>query len=374
MTDQLERELRSTFDRIAADPPPPGLADAAMRQATRARSARWGVAGTVAGLATVGVIAAGTLAGGPQPGAPAAGSGSPTAPPTGAGRGAAPTIPGMSAAQAAAITAGCVRSFAGGGDLASVTTPTAAPPGSSTTPGISTTPGASTTPGLETTPGIPATPGRSATPGISVTPGAPVSPGISATPGISVTPGAWVRPGEDQAHVYNVVRDAAGTVALVYAPDTVLTCDVGGPVGAYNAGGGGLAGGLAWLPGPVSVDLENSTAGGRRAGKYPTQRGDELVAGRVAGNVAQVTVSLGSERRTVRPVNGTYLVRFVHSVDWPIPAASPPLAVRGYDAGGRLVTGAPGTSAACYITPNGEVLGSSWPKPGRHCQPAVPWR
>jgi hypothetical protein len=57
MTDQLERELRAAFDRMAAGAPPPGLTEGALRRAGRARAGRWAAAAGVA-AAAVGVAAA----------------------------------------------------------------------------------------------------------------------------------------------------------------------------------------------------------------------------------------------------------------------------------------------------------------------------
>jgi hypothetical protein len=174
--------------------------------------------------------------------------------------------------------------------------------------------------------------------------------------------------------VYNVVRDAAGTFALIYGPSVTLGCDVGGAL-PYNAGGAAGDPGMPdWLAGPVVVDYSAARSGGH-GGKYPTERGYDVVGGRVRSNVTRLTVTVGSDTRTVRPVNGTFLVRFVHSVNWAIPGTLIQPRVRGFDAAGRPVgPEVPNDATTCYQLPDGSLIGGGWPTAGNRCKPALPWR
>jgi hypothetical protein len=196
--------------------------------------------------------------------------------------------------------------------------------------------------------------------------------GIAVTP--SPTPPVPPRSTSDYPlRVYNLVRDAAGSAALIYGTDVVLVCAVGGPGLQYNPAGSISRGMPKWLPGPVAIDFEGGTGGGR-GGKHPTQRGYWVIGGRVTGAVARVTVSVGAETRTVDALNGTFLVRFVHGTDWQIPVQGQRTRVRGYDPAGRPVgEAAPNSSAACYLLPDGSLLGGGRPRSGQRCQRAVPW-
>jgi hypothetical protein len=313
--------VRAELDRLTAAGPPLGFSGADVIAAGRRRQRR-AVLGIAAGTAVVVGVAAAILVptvalGGrsSDPGQldPVSVAGPGSATPTTAGSRSTPKIPGLSDQQAQAIAVGCVKSFAGpSGDLGGLMTPTVPPP----SPGVS----------------------------------GPLSP--------------------DRIHTYNVVKDAAGTMALVYGPTVALSCDVGGPAGQFNAGGGFLIGRLEWLPGPVSIDFSGGNSGGRPLGKYPTERGSYVVAGRVASNVTRVSVSHGPASLTVRPVNGTYLARFVYSVDWPNPDL--PVRVRGYDAAGGLVAEAPGVGT-CFVTPDGKRSMPEWSGHKDRCVRAVPW-
>jgi hypothetical protein len=316
--------VRAELDRLTAAGPPVGFTGADLVAAGRRRlRARLGV--VVSSATAVGVAAAILVPSvalsrpdGPRAGSPSASRPHPTGTPTStkpAESPAVPTVPGLSPAEARRIAAGCARSFAGAsGEVP--TTPTAGGGGSAQAP-------------------------------------------------VSLV---------DTARVYNVVRDAAGTFALVYGPSVVLGCDVGGVL-PYNPGGAvGDPGMPNWLAGPVAIDYTAASSGGH-GGKYPDEHGYQVVGGRVRSNVARLTVTAGSDTRTVRPVNGTYLVRFVHSVNWAIPGTSIPIRVRGFDAAGRPVgPEVPTAGTTCYVLPDGSLVGGGRPKAGDHCKPALPWR
>jgi hypothetical protein len=206
----------------------------------------------------------------------------------------------------------------------------------------------------------------------SVTPTGGPPPTPTETPVSRLTgpadPGASAR-----LTAYNLVQDAAGTFVLLYGGGGVVTCDVGGPVMPYNPGGGGLPAGPAWSATvPASIDTGGAVAGGRASGKYPSQRGYESVAGRVRPDVARLVATNGRERLTVRPVNGTYLVRFVHSVDWAIPNPdSLPIRVVAYDAAGRSLGAAAYPGEICFGT-SGQTGQSSTRASRVPCRPGTP--
>lgn len=320
-------QVRAELDRLTAGGPPLGFTGADLIEAGRRQRQRRAVLGTATGLAAVVGVAVAIVvpvaaldrpggAGVPGSDAAAGSAGTPGSSPTsGPGQGPLPAVPGLTAEQLRAIAAGCVRSFAGlAGDVGAVATPTVPPP----------------------------------------------SPGASGPTSL------------DRIRVYNLVRNAAGETALVYGPTVVLSCQIGSQPGPYNAGGGGLPGGLEWLPGPVSIDMLGGSSGGAvPGGKHPGQRGRYLIAGRVTHDVTRVTVTYGPDSMTVAPLNGTYLAEFVYPADWQLPTQRA-LQVRGYDAAGRLVGQA--SQLGCFITPDGRR--SIGPRPGYpvRCVPAVPWR
>ncbi len=159
-------------------------------------------------------------------------------------------------------------------------------------------------------------------------------------------------------------------MALLYGPGVVLDCSIGDPRIPYNAGGGiGDVEQTAWLPGAVAVDVRASGAGS--AGRP----GWDVVAGRVAGPVARVTVEFGSATATVPAVNGTYLVRFLHGVGAPLPDRRPrpdrPGVRRRRPAGRRdrrhLVGG-------LLRHPGRPKISGNRTDADQPCQPAVRWR
>ena len=140
----------------------------------------------------------------------------------------------------------------------------------------------------------------------------------------------------DVLYVHNVVRDAAGTVALLYSPFGLrMTCDVGGWGGPYDAEFAAFGSGLGKPPryaGSVWIDILGSSA----TNGYKGNKAWEVVAGGVDGSVARVRVAHGTATATVPVVNGTFLVRFLYEVA-PVRAVHHGLTVRAYDAGGTLV-------------------------------------
>jgi hypothetical protein len=321
---ETERDVHEALGRIVRSGPPPGLRTpevlAMGRRARRRRSLLAG-GGTVAGVLAVVAAAAVLAPAGSGRGATEPGAGLPPHSRTSPAPGAdweQPAVPGMSPAEVRRIARGCAESYGGRG-------------------------------------------GR-------IGPGSP-----DPDPTLVNDPSAPLL--ADVVRVHNVVRDAAGTAALLYGPGVVLICQVGGPGLPYNAGGGiGGAGLPQWLPGPVSIDDRSSTGGG---GKHPGTRASDLVAGRVVGTVTRVTVRYGSATTTVPAVNGTYLVRFVHGVGAPVPGGDRGLTVRAYDAAGDLVGEARGTSLDdCYVTPDGAKIKISGDRtnPDQACKPAVRWR
>jgi hypothetical protein len=225
--------------------------------------------------------------------------------------------------------------------------------------------------------GIPAATGSAGPSGSTAAgpPGQPSVPGVSPADARRITRGcADAMPDDptaplfrDALRTYNVVRDGAGTVALIYGPNAVVTCDVDGSPRPYDpiyAVGVGLMGLPDWLPGPVSVDARWGSESARNSGgpRY------DLVAGRSARGVRTVAVTYGTASMTVPTVNGTYLARFVLA-----PGAASleagELTVRAYDARGALVAEFDPTK--CWVTPNGVRLGGD--RTGERCAPAVRW-
>jgi hypothetical protein len=384
-----ERDIHEALDRLvragAAPPLHTPAVLAAARRARRRRSLLTG-GGAVAGVVAV-VGAAAVL----RSALPGPGGSTPAAPsPTPATRAPAagenwqqPPVPGLSPADARRIARGCAESYGGRGGRIGLSTPA---PAISVTPApdVSVTPAPD--PSVTPAPDVSVTPGPdiSVTPGpdVRVTPGPDVS--VSPAPDPSVTPRPYATLVDDPSaplladviRVYNVVRDAAGTVALLYGPSVVLTCEIDGPARPYNAGGGiGDPAMPQWLPGPVSIDSRDSSAGGGPGDKYPDTRGTDLIAGRVIGTATRVKVTYGSATATVPVVNGTYLVRFVRGVGAPIPPGDRGLGVQAYDARGALVGETSGTSLAdCYVTPDGTKIGGDRTDPDQTCEPATRWR
>jgi hypothetical protein len=136
--------------------------------------------------------------------------------------------------------------------------------------------------------------------------------------------------------LYQLIHDEAGTMALVYSDEYVLSCAVDGPSMKYNPSYGGVQG---FTP-PITVDNAGAIAGGDTPyGKpeYVDQRGVEEVAGRISPEVTRVTYVQGADSVDAVLANGTFVARIVHPTTWQIPENRPAPIVRAYDANGTLV-------------------------------------
>lgn len=288
--------LRTELDRVTAAAPGVGFTAAdVVRRGRRRRRLRQGTVLGGAAVALVLVVGVPTVVlGGPGdpapvgtagPTSPARSTPAPTGPtPTGAP---APVVPGVSAAEAARIAAGCGRSFGGAG-------------------------------------------GR-----VNPTP----APGGSQGPRV-----------QDAVTLYNLVRDAAGAHALLYGAGVMLSCQLDGPQGKYNAGGGYGIQYPYWMPGPMALE---DRSGSGPDGDFP---GFETFAGRVRADVTEVEVSSGGQRSRVPVRNGTFLVRQLKPAGWDPGSATAPV-VTAYDRDGDVVVRLPGEpDAACYATPDGTVV------------------
>ncbi|HVQ89611.1 MAG TPA: hypothetical protein VMU51_01125 [Mycobacteriales bacterium] len=173
---------------------------------------------------------------------------------------------------------------------------------------------------------------------------------------------------------YNVIKDALGTLVLIYGPNAVLSCglDVGIPVAlSFNHTHLFAKPGLPdWLPGPVALDY--AAVGDGSLSRHVPAIGE--YAGRVTSDVVRVRVEFGPDTATVPVVNGTYLVRFLNPVRSKPGPPMLPVRIRGYDAAGRLVgTAGDVLSKGCRLLPDGSLLGGGTRKPGERCTPALRW-
>ncbi|ALG08738.1 hypothetical protein AOZ06_19065 [Kibdelosporangium phytohabitans] len=168
--------------------------------------------------------------------------------------------------------------------------------------------------------------------------------------------------------LYHLIKDAAGTKALLYSGRSTVTCTIGGdPATPYNPGGGSVES-FHWIPGDLAVDQISGSAGGSKQGKP----GYWLTAGRISGKVARVTFTDGDETVDAVLANGTFLGRILQPAGWS-PRNSEKVVVRAYDVDGQLVgeSGHPGKP--CYVTPLGTVLNRA--REGNvNCLPATRWR
>jgi hypothetical protein len=285
-----DRDVHDALARLVEPQPPPLRSDEMLAVGRRARQRRFRLAATGAAAAVVAIVAAATLLARPgdppepAPVAPAATS--PVRPVAGQ-----PVVPGVSPEEAARIARGCGEEWQKHLRMMSAARPSG-----------------------------------------SLSNGRPAPP-----------PAPEPRFRADQVRLYNLVRDAAGTVGVLYAPGWSLTCFVDGPEIPYgpdpfNANGTSGRRLPGKLPVPVMIEGWSELAGVQPAGGRPGVHGHYLVNGLVdRGVVAKVTVAYGPYRATVPAVNGTFLVRFVRGIGAPIPRGDRGITVRAYDAHGRPI-------------------------------------
>lgn len=179
---------------------------------------------------------------------------------------------------------------------------------------------------------------------------------------------AGVHPG---ARLYNVADDRIGRTVLLYGPGTVVLCHR--ETDGTEGGTGELGRTADWLPGVVVVDRERSAA--RQAGP-PAAPAWGMAIGRVGRTVARVEASVrtatGTATATVRPVNGTYVVRVI------LPAGQNPapgaIVVAAYDAADHLLDSTSlDDTGPCYVTPDGTRVDNALSADRQQCLPAVRW-
>lgn len=212
-----------------------------------------------------------------------------------------------------------------------------------------------------------------------VDPPDPVFPGLPPHERAAIEAGCAKSVGLEEATLYNLVEDDAGTVGLLYSQTgSAPICEIDSSPVPYNASGV-AAKPISWLAGPVTMDGYASAAGGDRTGNreiYAGQPGTETVVGRVSAEVKRVTVTSGGTTQDAKLANGTYLVRFVRPSTWSIPDPPEMPVVRAYNSAGHLL----GTALSpiydgpiCYITPDGTVMPVRSSGDPKTCEPAVPW-
>ena len=136
-----------------------------------------------------------------------------------------------------------------------------------------------------------------------------------------------------------ILTDDAGRLALLRGTDDrgreyMIDCTLDfSPALPYNGSGGGVG---AFAP-PVSIDINERSAGGDIPGnkaEYAGTHGTEEYAGRISPEVAKVTVTQGGRTVEATLAGGAYLARIVHPTDWVIPETPPAPIVRAYDKDG----------------------------------------
>lgn len=135
---------------------------------------------------------------------------------------------------------------------------------------------------------------------------------------------------------YQWIVDEGGKFALVYSDKYALACTVDGALMKYNSAFGGYRG----APKPIVVDHAGSQAGGDFPGgkaEYAGEHGIDLVAGRIAPEVAKVVYIQGTEEKDAVIANGTFVARIIRPTDWLIPQNRPAPVVRAYDKNGVLL-------------------------------------
>jgi hypothetical protein len=129
-----------------------------------------------------------------------------------------------------------------------------------------------------------------------------------------------------------VLTDEAGRLALVQDSTHVLSCERDGPGLPYNAAFGSYDGTAE----PVSIDYAGGDAPGGKE-MYAGRHGSDVVAGRVAPEVARVVYVQDGTEVEAKVENGTYLARIVRPTDWLIPENRFGPVVRAYDKNGTLL-------------------------------------
>lgn len=163
--------------------------------------------------------------------------------------------------------------------------------------------------------------------------------------------------------LFNLARRADGDrYALLYDVDKHVgsACTLPRDGGYFGGSSNFPSKDIRWLAGPVQEDGVLSEYGRDRSGWAHS-------LGRVADEVARVTVTAGG--RTVEPdiVNGTYIA-FVPLAD----AAETPAIVRAYDADGTLLAELDQSRDGCWITPDGDVIQGDKNDPDA-CEQAIRW-
>ncbi|MGW4212352.1 hypothetical protein ACWEIJ_30480 [Lentzea sp. NPDC004789] len=167
-------------------------------------------------------------------------------------------------------------------------------------------------------------------------------------------------------------------LALLYADDVALRCEIGVGAGGYSVGSS--KGDMRWLPGHFSVEETRAASGGDIPAAKPAdagKRGFRQAVGRVDEKVARVTISADNLVVDAKIVNGTYAARIYYPSTWhfPDPENDPAPVVRAYDAAGNLLGSSDTSWQTCYQNPQtGELVGSVRQKPTDQCQPALPWK
>jgi hypothetical protein len=82
---------------------------------------------------------------------------------------------------------------------------------------------------------------------------------------------------------------------------------------------------------------------------------------------------VGDQSRRVPVVNGTFLARFLTTVDDPFTWQPASVTATGYDADGRVLGRWTRSTAACFTAPDGKVVIGAR-RPGTRRGPAVRWR
>jgi hypothetical protein len=204
---------------------------------------------------------------------------------------------------------------------------------------------------------------------------APVIPGLSTEERTAIEKGCGMTASQSgPVQLYNLVTDAGGRFALLYSASAALDCAIGGAI-PYNSGFAGTRD-MAWIPGPLSVDVTSASAGGDAPGgksMYHGEHGFEVSAGRVSDKVTKVTYTQGGQTVTATLANGTFVARIVHPATWKIPSTPNPGIVRAYDTAGTLLATA-GQDSSCYVTPDGHVLPVLRESPDpKTCKPTTHW-
>lgn len=174
-------------------------------------------------------------------------------------------------------------------------------------------------------------------------------------------------------HIYNVVVDQYGAMALLYARDGQGGCNwwkgTTGRTPALSAppdSSGYGAHDPAWLPGVITVDSSNGSSG---SGPDYTRWG-----GRVTADVTRVEVTDRGQTVSVPVVNGTYIATIGYDDQ---KTRQSDTHFRAFDRANTLVGEykAPSSDDSyCLVTPDGEQIDGRKQKDLSHCEKALPWR